>query len=142
MTRRADTPRTRRDFLDSQGVLLVVRDPPPPPPPNRGQPPAVPGNPAEGLEILVAVWDDGSVTALNGHIDMGTGIRTALVERTQHATADAAVAVEGDFVGAFRHEFSQSVARRGECLVGCAMRTTGEPVGASLLAIGAGKDRE
>jgi len=80
MTRRADTPRTRRDFLDAQGVLLVVRDPPPPPPPNRGQPPAVPGNPAEGIEILVAVWDDGSVTALNGHIDMGTGIRTALAQ--------------------------------------------------------------
>ena len=31
------------------------------------------GNPAEGVEILVAVWDDGSVTALNGHVDLGTG---------------------------------------------------------------------
>jgi nicotinate dehydrogenase subunit B len=38
----------------------------------------VPGNPAEGVEILLAVWDDGSVTALNGHVDLGTGIRTAL----------------------------------------------------------------
>ena len=39
---------------------------------------AVAGNPAEGVEILLAVWDDGSVTALNGHVDLGTGIRTAL----------------------------------------------------------------
>src|SRR6185312_346241 len=80
MTRRADLPRSRRDFHDASGVLLVVRDPPPPPPAVRGQPAAVPANPAEGVEILVAVWDDGSVTALNGHVDLGTGIRTALAQ--------------------------------------------------------------
>ncbi len=40
----------------------------------------VTGNPAEGVEILMAVWDDGSVTALNGHVDLGTGIRTALTQ--------------------------------------------------------------
>jgi nicotinate dehydrogenase subunit B len=28
----------------------------------------------------VAVWDDGSVTALCGHVDLGTGIRTALAQ--------------------------------------------------------------
>lgn len=28
----------------------------------------------------IAVWDDGSVTALNGHVDLGTGIRTALAQ--------------------------------------------------------------
>lgn len=78
MTRRADLPKTRRDFHEATGVLLITRDPPPPPPPVKGQPAAVPGNPAEGVEILVAVWDDGSVTALNGHVDLGTGIRTAL----------------------------------------------------------------
>lgn len=71
-------PQRRADFRDAAGVLLVVRDPPPAPPPTPGQPAAVPGNPAEGAEILVAVWDDGSVTALNGHVDLGTGIRTAL----------------------------------------------------------------
>ena len=38
------------------------------------------GNPAEGDEILLAVWDDGSVTALHGHVDLGTGIRTALAQ--------------------------------------------------------------
>jgi nicotinate dehydrogenase subunit B len=80
MTRRADEPRTRADFHNAQGVLLVTREPPPAPPPVKGQPAAVPGNPAEGVEILIAVWDDGSVTALNGHVDLGTGIRTALAQ--------------------------------------------------------------
>ena len=28
----------------------------------------------------MAVWDDGSVTALHGHVDLGTGLRTALTQ--------------------------------------------------------------
>ncbi len=80
MSRRADQPRNRREFHQASGVLLVSRQPPPPPPAVKGQPAAVPGNPAEGVEILVAVWDDGSVTALNGHVDLGTGIRTSLAQ--------------------------------------------------------------
>jgi nicotinate dehydrogenase subunit B len=80
MTRRADQPRSRADFHNASGVLLVTREPPPPPTAVKGQPAAVPGNPAEGVEILVAVWDDGTVTALNGHVDLGTGIRTALAQ--------------------------------------------------------------
>ena len=80
MTRRADTPRTRADFLGASGVLLVSRDSPPPAPPAPGQPATVPANPAEGAEILIAVWDDGSVTALHGHVDLGTGLRTALAQ--------------------------------------------------------------
>jgi nicotinate dehydrogenase subunit B len=80
MTRRADAPLTRADFHAADGVLIVVRDPPPPPVPVPGQPAAVPGNPAEGVEILVAVWNDGTVTALSGHVDLGTGIRTALAQ--------------------------------------------------------------
>lgn len=78
--RRAAQPRTRADFLGAEGVLVVVRDTPLPPPPAKGQPAAVPGNPAEGDEVLLAVWDDGSVTALNGHVDLGTGIQTALAQ--------------------------------------------------------------
>ncbi len=72
--------RTRGDFLSASGVLLVTRDPPPPPPPTPGQPAAVPGNPAEGVEVLLSVWDDGQVIALNGHVDLGTGIQTALAQ--------------------------------------------------------------
>lgn len=77
---RAQVPRSRADFHAADGVLLVVRNPPPAPPPVKGQPALVAGNPAEGVEILIAVWDDGSVTALNGHVDLGTGIRTALAQ--------------------------------------------------------------
>jgi nicotinate dehydrogenase subunit B len=78
MTRRADLPRTRAEFLSADGVLLVVRETPPAPPPAKGQPAFIAGNPAEGDEILLAVWDDGSASALNGHVDLGTGIQTAL----------------------------------------------------------------
>jgi nicotinate dehydrogenase subunit B len=78
MTRRAEQAQRRADFHAAQGVLLITREPPPAPPTVQGQPLAVPSNPAEGVEILLAVWDDGSVTALNGHVDLGTGIRTAL----------------------------------------------------------------
>lgn len=77
---RAHSPLTRADFHAAQGVLLVVRNPPPAPPPVKGQPALVAGNPLEGVEVLIAVWDDGSVTALNGHVDLGTGIRTALAQ--------------------------------------------------------------
>jgi len=70
--------RTRGDFLRVEGVLLVTREPPPPPPPTPGQPPFIASDPAEGVEILLAVWDDGTALGLNGHVDLGTGIRTAL----------------------------------------------------------------
>lgn len=78
MTHRAEMPWTRAGFHAAGGVLLVTRAPPPAPPPTPGQPPLVTANPLEGVEILLAVWDDGSVTGLNGHVDLGTGIRTAL----------------------------------------------------------------
>ncbi len=80
VTRRAEQPRTRSDFLNAPAVLVVVRETPAPPPPANGQPPVVFGNPAEGPEILLALWSDGSATALNGHVDLGTGIRTALAQ--------------------------------------------------------------
>ena len=80
MTRRAEQPLSRSDFFSADGVLLVVRETPPAPPVANGQPPVVFGNPAEGPEILLALWNDGSITALNGHVDLGTGIRTALAQ--------------------------------------------------------------
>ncbi|MBN9460467.1 MAG: molybdopterin-dependent oxidoreductase [Burkholderiales bacterium] len=77
---RPEQLRTRADFLAADGVLVVTREPPPPPPPARGQPPSVPADPAEGPEVLLSVWDDGQVIALNGHVDLGTGLRTALAQ--------------------------------------------------------------
>jgi nicotinate dehydrogenase subunit B len=79
-SRRADTPKSRADLRAASGVLLVTRAPPPPGPPIAGQPATVPANPADGDEILIAVWCDGSVTALHGHVDLGTGLRTALAQ--------------------------------------------------------------
>jgi nicotinate dehydrogenase subunit B len=80
VNRRADQARTRADFHAAPGVLLVVRQPPPAPPPVPGQPPQVAARADEGVEILLALWDDGSATALHGHVDLGTGLRTALAQ--------------------------------------------------------------
>ncbi|MEZ5606061.1 MAG: molybdopterin cofactor-binding domain-containing protein [Burkholderiaceae bacterium] len=70
--------RTRSDFFQARDVLLVTREPPPPPPLVPGQPPFIASNPDEGVEVLLAVWADGTALGLNGHVDLGTGIRTAL----------------------------------------------------------------
>ncbi len=80
MSRRADRAWSRADFFAATGVLLVVREPVLINPLVPGQPAAVPANPAEGVEILIAVWDDGTITALHGHVDLGTGLRTALTQ--------------------------------------------------------------
>jgi len=80
VTRRADTPTTRAQLRAATGVLLVTREPAPPVPATPGQPATVLANPAEGAEVLIAVWDDGSVTALSGHVDLGTGLRTSLAQ--------------------------------------------------------------
>jgi nicotinate dehydrogenase subunit B len=71
---------SRADFRAANGVLLVLREPAAAAARAGGQPATVSANPAEGPEILVAVWDDGSVTALHGHVDLGTGLRTALAQ--------------------------------------------------------------
>ena len=77
---RAKSILTRNDLRQASGVLLILRQPPPAPPPIVGQPPFVAGNPDEGEEILLAIWNDGSVTGLHGHVDLGTGLRTALTQ--------------------------------------------------------------
>jgi nicotinate dehydrogenase subunit B len=57
--------RDRRDYLHEANQLLVVRD--------------LPGATThDDVEIFVIVAADGSVTAFNGHVDLGTGIGTAL----------------------------------------------------------------
>lgn len=69
---------TRVELRAAKGVLLVLREPPLAAPAVVGQPPVVAANRAEGAEVLLAVWRDGSVTALAGHVDLGTGLATAL----------------------------------------------------------------
>ena len=73
-------------LLDHVGALLVVRNPVAPPRPAPGQPGAasdyVPATP----EIFVAVLIDAGhpagwrAMAFNGHVDLGTGIRTSLAQ--------------------------------------------------------------
>lgn len=84
MSFRAADWRSRADFRQASGVLLVLREPPPALPPAAGQPPSVPANPAEGPELLLALVDEGlgvvSATMLAGHVDLGTGIATAYAQ--------------------------------------------------------------
>ncbi len=80
MTGEAEPPRNRADYRAASSVLLVTRAPPPPAAHAPGQPANVPADPAEGDEVLLAVWADGRITALHGHVDLGTGLRTALAQ--------------------------------------------------------------
>jgi nicotinate dehydrogenase subunit B len=68
----------RADLLARNDCLTVIRQPPPAVAPAPGQPgshskfvPTVP-------EVFVAVLDDERILAFNGHVDLGTGIRTSL----------------------------------------------------------------
>ena len=71
---------TREQLRGQQGLLLISRPIPTPAVPTPGQPPAVAADPAEGPEVLLALWDDGSATGFAGHVDLGTGLRTALTQ--------------------------------------------------------------
>ena len=77
---RAQQVHQRADLFEAQGVLRVCRPALPQQAPTPGQPPFVYSHASEGDECLLAVWDDGSVTALHGHVDLGTGLRTALTQ--------------------------------------------------------------
>ena len=75
---RAQIPFKRQDLPSMKGVIWVARHPVAGPQGITGQPPFIASSPSEGLEVLVALWSDASVTALHGHVDLGTGLRTAL----------------------------------------------------------------
>lgn len=77
---RAQQVHSREDLFHCTGVLRIVRPPLPAAPPAAGQPPFVYSDASEGPECLLALWDDASVTALHGHVDLGTGLRTALTQ--------------------------------------------------------------
>ena len=77
---RAQQVFSRADLFNGIGVVRIVRPPLPAAPPAAGQPPFVYSDPSEGPECLLALWDDASITALHGHVDLGTGLRTALTQ--------------------------------------------------------------
>ncbi|WP_178113597.1 molybdopterin cofactor-binding domain-containing protein [Pseudomonas sp. ANT_H12B] len=69
---------TRDQLLAKTGVLLIVDDIlPPSGPVAKGGTPLI--KPKE-LGLFIAICDDGRVYAFNGHVDLGTGIRTSLAQ--------------------------------------------------------------
>lgn len=70
----------RQQLFSRNGVLLVVRPPVLPPKPAPGQPGIASDYLQEHGDIFVAVLNTGEVLAFNGHVDLGTGIRTALAQ--------------------------------------------------------------
>ncbi len=73
----ASTP-TRSELLARNGCLNVVRQPAAPVKPAPGQPGSGSSYVQDTPEIFVAVLDDERIFAFNGHVDLGTGIRTSL----------------------------------------------------------------
>nr|WP_241030942.1 molybdopterin cofactor-binding domain-containing protein [Paraburkholderia sp. Ac-20347] len=67
-------------MLARAGCLTVVRQPAPPVKPAPGQPGSLSSFVPEVPEVFVAVLDDGRMLAFNGHVDLGTGIRTSLAQ--------------------------------------------------------------
>ncbi|TPG44760.1 aldehyde dehydrogenase [Roseomonas nepalensis] len=93
MTPRAAQGLARGEVLAQEGVLAVTRRRAPVP----GTPPGA--NARDEEDVFVAVFDDGSVAAFNGHVDLGTGIRTALtqiVAEELDVRLDAVTVVLGD----------------------------------------------
>ncbi len=77
---RAKQVHQRHDLFQAQGVLRVSREPLAFQAPAPGQPAFVYSAAQEGPECFLALWDDGSITALHGRVDLGTGLRTALTQ--------------------------------------------------------------
>ena len=126
MSPRAAAPLSRADFHAAQGVLLVLREPPSTPP-AKGQPAAVGANPAEGPEVLLAVWDarratvDGDFLARNLGVDESTVLARVveiastppLVEDGVEYLVDTATAStirDGDLYGGVRVSMDAGVA--------------------------------
>lgn len=70
----------RSELLVRNGCLTVIRPPAPPPKPAPGQPGSLSSYVPALPEVFVAILDDGRILAFNGHVDLGTGIRTSLAQ--------------------------------------------------------------
>ena len=68
----------RSELLASVGRLAVIRRPAAPVTPAAGQPGSLSTYVPDVPEVFVAILDDGRIFAFNGHVDLGTGIRTSL----------------------------------------------------------------
>ncbi|MGT2476717.1 molybdopterin cofactor-binding domain-containing protein [Paraburkholderia terrae] len=70
----------RSELLAREGCLTVARQPAQPVKPPPGQPGSLSSFVPEAAEVFVAILDDGCILAFNGHVDLGTGIRTSLAQ--------------------------------------------------------------
>ncbi|AHG65174.1 xanthine dehydrogenase family protein molybdopterin-binding subunit [Advenella mimigardefordensis] len=70
----------QQSLLASTGTLLVLRAPVVPPAPAAGQPGVVSAYLQDYDDVFVAVSEQGWVRAFCGHVDLGTGIQTALAQ--------------------------------------------------------------
>ncbi|WP_025596635.1 molybdopterin cofactor-binding domain-containing protein [Burkholderia sp. WSM2230] len=77
---RRAAPPSRKQLYDAQSVLIVTRPPQAPVKPAVGQPGSRSSFVPTEADMFLAVRDDGSVIAFNGHVDLGTGIGTALAQ--------------------------------------------------------------
>jgi nicotinate dehydrogenase subunit B len=73
-------PLSRQQLDDAQNVLIVVRPPQAPVKPALGQPGSRSSFVPTMADVFLVVRGDGSVMAFNGHVDLGTGIGTALAQ--------------------------------------------------------------
>lgn len=73
-----DDPWTRSRLLRTAGALLVTRAAAAAPRPAPGQPGTASDYLQPEPDIFVALLASGEVLAFNGHVDLGTGVRTAL----------------------------------------------------------------
>ncbi len=88
---------SRLDLLERDGTLLITRAPDTGL--HAGLHPRAQGNKDNKPDIFIALLDDGRVLAFNGHVDLGTGIRTALaqiVAEELDVPLDAVTMVLGD----------------------------------------------
>lgn len=112
----------RHALLHGNDVLVVYRDPVVPPKPAPGQPGThsdyVPTEP----EYFIAVFADGRVMAFNGHVDLGTGIRTALA---QIVAEELEIALE-QVTMVLGHPFE--VPNQGPTIASATIQITAEPL--------------
>jgi nicotinate dehydrogenase subunit B len=70
----------RHQLLARNGTLTVSRAPATPVRPAPGQPGSASTYVPDTPEIFVAILDNNQILAFNGHVDLGTGIRTSLAQ--------------------------------------------------------------
>ncbi|MCC8392972.1 molybdopterin-dependent oxidoreductase [Paraburkholderia sp. MMS20-SJTR3] len=77
---RRGAPPSRKQLYDAHSVLIVARPPQAPAKAAPGQPGSRSSFVPTDADLFLVVRDDGSVVAFNGHVDLGTGIGTALAQ--------------------------------------------------------------